>query len=133
MRGFTLIELVLVMVVVSVGLLGLSSIFSENTKALVLNENVQRVSQYAQECAEHILAVNRRTPTGFNSITTTMCDGAPLDNHPGITTTVTVPATYTGTTLTTCPNGVTCRNVTVTSSNGTVSSVLTIMLVLTNS
>ena len=126
--GFTLIEMVLVMIVISVGLLGLTSLFSENVRGLVINEGSQQVAQYAQECAERVIAVRRDSGFASGSIGSTMCDT--LGALPGgFARTVSVPATYTGNTTSACPNNVTCRNVTVSVSNGTVSSVITVMLV----
>lgn len=130
-HGFTLIEMVVVMLVISAGLLGLASLFSGNIKALVINEGVQQVAQYAQECAERVLAVRRDLGFGSSTISTSMCDSTSLGALPsGFTRSVGVPpATVTGSGTSACPSGITCRDVTVTVSNGTVSSVINVMLV----
>lgn len=124
--GFTLVELVVVMIVVSAGLLGIVTLFGNNISALVVGEDNQRAAQYGQECAERVLAV--RQIQGFDSvnIATTMCDSLTLPG--GFVRTVAVPATYTGTTTTACPNLATCRDVTVTVTKGSASSVTAIML-----
>ena len=126
-RGFTLIEAVLVMIVISVGLLALASLFGGNMSALTVGEDTQSSAQYAQECAERVQATRR--DLGFNSasINTSMCNSIALPS--GFTRTVTVPATYTGTSTGACPNLATCRNVTVTVAKGASSAVITLMLV----
>ncbi len=63
--GFTLIELVIVMVIISVGLLGLTSLFSNTSTSLSTNETLQQATQYAQECAERAIATRRRDQEGF--------------------------------------------------------------------
>ena len=70
-KGFSLIELVIVMVVIAVGLLGLSSLFATSTNSLNVNEIQQKATQYAQGCAERALA--QRRSSGFNSIQTFTC------------------------------------------------------------
>lgn len=126
--GFTLIELVLVIIIISIGLLALASMFGNNMRTLAIGEDTQRAAQYGQECAERVLAVRR--DFGFDSpiIGTTICDSISLTNT-GFARSVTVPTTYTGTTMSACPNLGTCRDVTVTVSKGTVSSQITLMLV----
>lgn len=126
--GFTLIELVLVMVVISVGLLGIASLFSNTSTALSTNEALQQAAQYAQECAERVMAV--RHDLGFNStsINGTMCNS--LGTTPGFTRTLTgTSSTYTGDASSACPDGATCRNVGVTVAGNSVSSSITVMLV----
>ena len=123
--GFTLLELVAVIIIISVGLAGLASMFGESGRALVIGEDVQTAAQYGQECAERFMAVRR--DLGFNhaSIATGLCGTNPA----GFTRTAVVPATYTGTTTSACPDTATCRDITITTSKGAVSSVITLMLV----
>ena len=123
--GFTLIELVLVMVVISVGLVGLASLFGNTLNGLTTNETVQQAAQYAQECAERVIATRRDLGFDSASITTTMCDPSPN----GFARAVTVPATYTGTSTSACPNGATCRDIGITVTKSGLSSSITIMLV----
>ena len=130
-RGFTLIELVMVMIVVSVGLLGIASLFSTTSNALSTNETLQQAAQYAQECAERVTAVRRDLGFISTSINDVMCNllGA---LPPGFTRTLTGTGstdTYIGGASTACPNGVTCRNVGVTVAGNSVSSSITVMLV----
>jgi type II secretory pathway pseudopilin PulG len=125
--GFTLVELVLVMLVISGGLIGLATVFGGSYRSLSANETLQQAAQYAQECAERVLSVRRDlgfTSTGINS---TMCDSPAM--AAGFTRTVTVPATTTGTGTTACPSGTTCREVTVAVTNGSLSSSVSVLLV----
>ena len=126
-RGFTLVELVVVIIVVSVGLLGLASMFGDNIRTLVVGEDAQRAAQYAQECTERVLAVRRNLGFDSATIATTICDSQALPT--GFTRTVTVPATYAGTATSTCPNVTLCRDVIVTVTKGDVSADSTVMLV----
>lgn len=106
--GFTLIELIAIILVISIGAIGLSRLSANANVSLVTATNVQVMSQHAQSCAERVIATRR--DLGFNSVklTTSMCDPAPA----GYTRLVSMPATYSGTGI--CPTGATCRDVTVT-------------------
>lgn len=68
-KGFSLIELVIVIVIISVGLVGIASQFGNNTTSLSTNETLQQATQYAQECAE--LAISQRRNQGFDSFAAT--------------------------------------------------------------
>lgn len=61
-RGFTLIELILISAVVSIGLVGLTRLLSYSTVSLSRNEIQQQATQYAQECIEKALAIRRHDP-----------------------------------------------------------------------
>lgn len=134
--GFTLIELVIVMVVISVGLLGLTGLFSNSTTTLTANENLQRATQYAQQCAEQVLAT-RRNSTNFTvaSFTIpTVCSG----NSDGFVRTATASAAYTntgsacnGNAQCPCPSGgtINCRDINISVAKGATSSSITVMLV----
>ena len=122
-KGFTLLELIAVIVVISVGLAGLARMWGNADVAIFTGEEMQKTAQYAQECAEIVLGTRR--DLGFNTLTTTLCDPAPT----GYTRTITLSSNYTGTTTSACPNGATCRDATVTASKGSASSDVKLMLV----
>lgn len=137
--GFSLIELILVIVILGVSLAGLASMFSGSTIALATGEEVQKTAQYAQECAERVVAVRRNlgfTGTGINNttsgnITSTLCDPSP----DGYTRTLTLGPNYagsscSGTTCSGCPSGAICRDVTISVqlTNGSGSSSIQLML-----
>jgi len=125
--GFTLIELVLVMIIISIGLLGLTSMFGNNMRTLAIAENTQSAAQYGQECAERVLAVRRDFGfTSVSNINPTTCDLPTLPTGFGRTVTIN---TYFGTNNTACPNLANCRDVTITVNSGSASSVTTLMLV----
>jgi len=120
--GFTLIELVIIIIIVGVVVAGLVPTLSTTAKSLSTNETLQQATQYAQECAER--AVATRQNLGFADFPSTFN----CSNPSGFTRTVTVGGTYVGTTLTPCPNLVTCRDIAITVASGVISSSITTML-----
>ena len=76
-RGFSLIELIVVIVVVSVAAAVLPAFFGGIAKSLGTNEDIQTAAQLAQECSEHILAMRRNPAVGFAGIGNTICDALP--------------------------------------------------------
>jgi type II secretory pathway pseudopilin PulG len=139
--GFTLLEMIALMVFISAGLVAISAIFANNNFALTQSQDYQNAVQYAQECADRVLSVKRNYGFTSTCISTTMCDqtcggtvwgssGTTAAALPtGFTRTVTVPATYTGSSTTPCPNGATCRDVTVSVTKGNATSSVTVLLV----
>lgn len=111
--GFTLIELIGVIVIASVGMVGVAKMFSNTNLRLVRATDEQVVSQYAQGCAERVLQIRRDYGPTSTRIVTTMCD---LPAIVGYMRTLTLPAAYTGTGAigTACPSGIVCRDATVT-------------------
>ena len=134
-RGFSLIELVIVMLIVSAGLLGIASLFGTTSNSLSTNEAVQQASQYARECAERVMGIRRSLGFSSTSISNTMCNttaDTPAGQMPvmasGFSRTVAV-TIYNGT-GSPCPTGTAnCKDVVVTVSKAPVSSTVTIMLV----
>ncbi len=125
--GFSLIELIIVMVIISVGILGMTSLFSNSLKSLSTNETLQQAAQYAQECAENVIATRRNLGFSWFATNTFSCGTNPSDftrtQNP-------VGNLYTGTGA--CPTTLNCRdvNITVTSTTTTtISSSITLMLV----
>lgn len=115
--GFTLIELIGIIVIASVGMVGVAKLFSNTNLALARATDEQVASQYAQECAERVLQTRRDYTLTSPRIATTMCD---LPAITAYTRTLTLPATYTGTISTVCPIGIVCRDATVTVCAGSV-------------
>ncbi len=89
LRGFSLIELVVVIVVVSIAAVVLLGLFGGIAKSLGSNEDIQTAAQLAQECSEHVMAVRRNPAQGFAAVTNTVCDVLPAP-LPGFTRTVAV-------------------------------------------
>lgn len=57
--GFSLIELIMVIVIVAIAAVAMGAAFMQMSRSLALNEDLQRASRVAQECAEHILSLAR--------------------------------------------------------------------------
>jgi type II secretory pathway pseudopilin PulG len=64
-RGFSLIELI--MIIVAIGVIGafLTTSFTQLPRSLAVNEGAQTASQLAQECSEQMIARRRSTVAGF--------------------------------------------------------------------
>ena len=65
-KGFTLIELVLVIIIISAASVPLFSLFSQASTSLLNNEDIQTAAQLAQERAERILSLRRSQ--GFDGV-----------------------------------------------------------------
>jgi Tfp pilus assembly protein PilV len=134
-QGFTLIELVIIMVMISAGVIGMSSMFSVSSTSLTTNEVRQQMTQYAQECAERVLATRRSSGFASISISTTMCNTPAMPAmDTGFTRTVTIGSSYDNGTAVRCPLGTTtainCKDLTITvSHSGLSDTVITVMLV----
>lgn len=63
-KGFTLVEMVLVIIIISVASVPLFSLFSQASTSLLNNEAIQTAAQLAQERAEFVLS--RKRELGFN-------------------------------------------------------------------
>ena len=115
------------MIVISIALLGIASLFGNTSKALSTNETLQQAAQYAQECAESAIATRRNVSFAAAS-TTTICN-----TLPALPTefTRTVGITTNGSAACPLPSGTICKDVliTVTSTSPALSSSITLMLV----
>lgn len=107
--GFTLLELVAVMAMVSVAMLGTARLWGNANGSLRKAADAQLLSRYVQECAERV--IQTRKDFGFTStlINSTICDPAPASHI----RTVTVLATSIGSATTACPSGAVCRDIVV--------------------
>ena len=128
--GFNLIELLMVMLVISVGLLGLTPLFGNSAKSLATNETLQRATQYGQQCAEQVLTTRRTATTFavsgaasfvFNDTTIPAC--ADIDGYSRS-------AEWAAGAAYLCPGSATisCRNVNITVTKDSLSSNITVML-----
>jgi type II secretory pathway pseudopilin PulG len=140
-QGFTLIELVIIMVLISAGVLGMSSLFSISSTSLTTNEVRQQMTQYAQECAERVLATRRSG--GFASVSSNAMCNTTADTPAGLlpamatgfTRAVSIGSSYiNGSGTERCPIGtntpIDCKDVTITvSHSGLSDATITVMLV----
>ncbi len=124
-QGFTLLELVLVIVVVALASVPILGQFSQAGQSLLLNEEIQTAGQLAQERAEGLMAVRR--DQGYAAIPTGTTSEVLTGNYAGFTRTLTVnePPSGTG-----CAVGATCKEVLIGVARGGDSRAgLTLMLV----
>lgn len=127
LAGFTLIELVIVMLVITVGLLGLTPLFSNTSKSLTINEDLQRAAEYAQQCAEQVLAARRNSTYAAFAVPGAVCN--PADAN-GFHRTASAGTDYYGTTNPACPGTTTkCKDITIRVTKGDIFSSITVMLV----
>ena len=129
-KGFTLIEIIASLVMISAGIVGLARLFSNANSAATVATEMQKATRYAQECAEHILGLRADTNFLSSAIGTTMCNTLSIPTaDSAYVRTVSLGTTYTGTTATACPNTASCRNATVRVQTANVLADLTVLLV----
>lgn len=87
-RGFSLIELIMIIVVIGVMGAFLATTFSQLPRSLDVSEGAQTASQLAQQCSERVLARRRSAAVGFVPIVSGTCVGLPT--LPGYVVTDTV-------------------------------------------
>ena len=127
-RGFSLIELIALIVVVSIAAVVLLAQFGGIAKSLASNEDIQTAAQFAQECSEHVMAVRRNPAQGFAAVTDTVCDVLPAP-LPGFTRTVDVTELTTSPPCTVITAG-TCKQVIVSIAKGVITpAAVTLMVV----
>lgn len=127
-RGFSLIELIALIVVVSIATVVLLAQFGGIAKSLSSNEDIQTAAQLAQECSEHVMAVRRNPAQGFAAVTDTVCDVLPAP-LPGFTRTVDVTELTTSPPCTVTTAG-TCKQVIVSIAKGVITpGAVTLMVV----
>ena len=130
--GFTLIELIGVIVVVSVGMVGVARLFGNTNSALSRATTEQVLSQLVQECAERVLETRRdfgfSYPNISPNINSPICD-PPLSSY---TRSVSITDVTNATTSPTpaCPDAVVCHNVTVTVTDQTTAATASATLML---
>jgi len=118
-KGFTLIELVLVIIIISVASVPLFGLFSQASTSLLNNEAIQTAAQLAQERAEFVLS--RKRELGFNGAVSELAVTTITENLTGNF------SAYTRTTVITqpvapppagCPGGALCKQVVVSVDTG---------------
>lgn len=123
--GFTLIELICVIVVMSIGILGLVRMLQQTREGPIYAMAMQDANQLAQECAE--LLLDTRRTAGYSAVNTSTCNGLALPS--GYTRTLQSASTTTSA----CPNNVACTYwkvaVTAPADSASVSSTAVVMLV----
>ena len=110
-HGFSLIELIMIIVLLSVGLVGLMAMFGRSVGSIDSNVAFQTGAQAVQQCAEHLLGVRRRVTNGYDVVSASSCDT--LGMPAGYTRALTVTSPYTGSAcpVVTLPATVSCKRV----------------------
>lgn len=126
-RGFSLIELIMILVLLSLGSVVLVRLYGQSVGSLDENVAFQTGAQAVQQCAEHFLGTRRRA--GYSAVASTDCTG--LGMPAGYTRSLSFSTTTGGTGI--CPGAasVECTTVLITVSDtphGTVANG-TVMLV----
>lgn len=110
-RGFTLVELIAIIVLLSIMGTVMLGLFGQVGRSLVTNQETQTGAQLAQACAEHIMAFRRNTAAGYGyanvaaGAATGICDAsfATFPAIPGFTAPVVDIALRDSGTLPACP------------------------------
>jgi len=126
-RGFSLIELIVIIVVLGVASAFLTTTFIQLPRSLDVSEGAQTASQLAQQCSERVLARRRSTAVGFNTIITGTCVGLPTLTGYAVTDVVTDASG-----VAPCPSALanSCKRVVVTvTRNGVIVAVNDLLLV----
>jgi prepilin-type N-terminal cleavage/methylation domain-containing protein len=128
--GFTLIEMVLVIIIISVASVPLFSLFSQASTSLLNNETIQTAAQLAQERAEFVLS--RKRELGLNGPVAELAVGTIPENLTGNfdiynrSTEITSLAGGTGV----CPSAAPCKQVVVSvDAGGPILAQITFLLV----
>lgn len=121
--GFSLIELIAIIVVVSIAAVGFTAAYAPLVRSPDITQSLDFASQLAARCTEHIIGQRRvNTAISFAGIASNMC-GATFDAAG-----YTVSDVATAITGGACPAGRTCTEVVVTASNGTSSRAMNLLL-----
>ena len=112
--GFTLLEMVLVIIILAVSSVPLFGMFSQAAFSLLDNEKIQTATQLAQEHAEFLLAIRRKQSflaPQLSGNTNEVLSG----NYAGYTrvTVINQPPTGPG-----CPGGASCKEVVISVDEG---------------
>ena len=108
-RGFTLVELIAVIIIVSIATVPLFSLFSQAGFSLLADEKLQTATQLAQERAEYLMAIRRNSGYADPAVSTPLVETL-AGNYAGYTRTTTVTDPFVGAA---CPSGAACKQLDV--------------------
>jgi prepilin-type N-terminal cleavage/methylation domain-containing protein len=123
-RGFTLVESIITLVILSLAALGIATLSGNIFNADAGNKDLQVGVQLMQECAEQVLAVRR--VSGY--ATTPSCNVSTMPAFSGFGAPSVTTTAYTGAA---CPTGGSCKQVviSVTPAGGASLTPITLLLV----
>jgi prepilin-type N-terminal cleavage/methylation domain-containing protein len=107
-QGFTLIELVAVIIIIAVASAPLFGLFSQAGRSLLADETIQTATQLAQARAEHLMAVRRNRGYADAEVSANLTETL-TGNYAGYSRVTTI-APYIGAA---CPGGAACKQVSV--------------------
>lgn len=122
-RGFTLIELVVIIMILSIVGVSLVRMFGEIAGTVNTSHDINAAAQLAQECGEYLLSVRRLS--GYATASTTDCSTLPTFNG-NARPTVTINTAYAGTD---CPAAGVCSLISVNASYNSGSAQLAFVIV----
>lgn len=122
--GFSLLELVMVILIVGIASAGIASAYTQLGRSLLLNEDAQVAAQQAQACAEHILG-SRRNRGYAQTFASCAALGAYNGYGPPTVTTWAPVAPA-------CPLGSTCTGYEVTATYGTTGATTRVRFIVVN-
>ena len=111
--GFTLIELVMVIIIVALATVPILGQFTQVAGSTLLDEEIQTAAQLAQERAEGILALRR--DQGYAAVATGTTSDVLTGSYSGYSRSVTVTELPAGAG---CASGATCKGVVVSVNRG---------------
>lgn len=122
-RGFTLIELVIIITVLAIALTGLITVFAPVVRSGDSVSGIDIGAQVASQCAEHVLGQRQRNVTvGFTGYNGNTCGGLGFGGF-AVSDTA---AAFTGGV---CPPGANCKDVTITAAGPMATRTLNLLLV----
>lgn len=120
--GFSLIELVAIIVVLSVAAVGFTSAYVPLVRSPEVTQSIDFAAQLAAGCAEHVLGQRRvNAAVDFAGVAGNMCSGLSAS---GYTVSTTVAALVGGA----CPASRNCKSVTITATDGSASRTLNLLV-----
>ena len=123
--GFTLIELIMVITIISISAVTILSGFNQVARASITINAQQLATLHAQSCGEYIIRSRRDTTNNYSGISSNSCDILALPS--GYTRTVSLTSPFNDAS---CPQNTLCTQVVISVSNGGILfSQLTTMIV----
>lgn len=110
-RGFTLIEMIMVIMVLSIAAVSVLEAFSGNGRGLLIADNNHIAQNMAQQCAEYIVRAKRDLVLTYANINTTVCNSLPVSA--GFSPPTVTPTSVTSATVTACPASTACKDTTI--------------------